>query len=211
LVRYILRNPLRAGLVDKIDRYAWSSHRGYLSDEKEWEWLYKNFVLGMLAKYKTVQKKKYRQFVEKPDAKELVSVFEKTNPPSMLGGRKFIEWVKERFFKDKIEKDVPQSKTLAPDRSTIIRTVCDFYDVTEKELVALRRGIENEPRDLAIYLLRSVCGEPLMRIGHKFGMTRYSSVGSAVYRIKKKLLNDNRFIKRLNTIIDLTKKGQSET
>jgi len=211
LVRYIHRNPLRAGLVNKVDRYAWSSHRGYLSDAKEWEWLYNNFVLGMLAKYKAVQIKKYRQFVEKPDAKELVAVFEKANLPSMLGSRKFIEWVKERFSTGKVEKDVPQSKTLAPDRSTIIRTVCDFYDVTEKELVAVRRGIENEPRDVAIYLLRTVCGEPLMHIGHKFGMARYSSVSSAVDRIKKKLLNDNRFIKGLNAVMGLIKKGQSET
>ena len=30
LVRYIHRNPLRSGLVDKMDPYSWSSHRGYL-------------------------------------------------------------------------------------------------------------------------------------------------------------------------------------
>ncbi len=211
LVRYIHRNPLRAGLVSKMDQYAWSSHQGYLSDAEEWEWLHKNFVLGMLAKYKAVQIRKYRQFVEKPDSEELVSVFDKTNLPSMLGGKKFIKWVKDRFFKGKIEKDIPQSKTLTPDRSTIVRAVCDFYDVAEKELVAVRRGIENEPRDVAIYLLRSVCGEPLMRIGGKFGMARYSSVSSAVDRIKKKRLNNNRFIERLNALIDMMKKGQAET
>ncbi len=211
LVRYIHRNPLRAGLVTKMDQYAWSSHRGYLSDAQEWEWLHKNFVLGMLAKYKAVQIRKYRQFVEKPDSKELVSVFDKTNLPSMLGGKKFIKWVKDRFFKGKIEKDIPQSKTLTPDRSTIVRTVCAFYDVAEKELVAVRRGIENEPRDVAIYLLRAVCGEPLMRIGRQFGMARYSSVSSAVDRIKKKRLNNNRFIKKLDAVMDLIKKGQSET
>ena len=92
-----------------------------------------------------------------------------------------------------------------------MRTVCDFYDVEEKRLVAVRRGIENEPRDVAIYLLRTVCGDPLMRIGHEFGMARYSSVSSAVDRIKKKRLNNHRFIKRLNVLMDLIKKGQSET
>ena len=97
LVRYIHRNPLRAGLVSKMDQYAWSSHRGYLSDAEKWEWLHKNFVLGMLAKYKAVQIRKYRQFVENPDSDELVSVFEKANLPAMLGGKKFIDWVKELF------------------------------------------------------------------------------------------------------------------
>jgi putative transposase len=209
LVRYIHRNPLRAGLVRKMHQYARSSHIGYLSDAEEWEWLHKNFVLGMLAKYKAVQIRKYRQFVEKPDSDELVSVFEKANLPSMLGGKKFIDWVKELFFKGKIEKEVPQSKALAPDRSTVIKAVCDFYVAGEKELVAVRRGTENEPRDVAIYLLRTVCGEPLMRIGHEFGMTQNSSVSSAVDRIKRKRKNDSKFRKRLNALVELVKKGQS--
>ncbi len=31
LLRYIHRNPLEAGLIEVLDRYPWSSHRGYLS------------------------------------------------------------------------------------------------------------------------------------------------------------------------------------
>ena len=31
LVRYIHRNPLRAGLVDDLKAYSWSSHKAYLS------------------------------------------------------------------------------------------------------------------------------------------------------------------------------------
>ena len=49
LVRYIHRNPLKAGLVKRLDQYVWSSHKGYLSKAKKWNWLYKDFVLGMLT------------------------------------------------------------------------------------------------------------------------------------------------------------------
>ncbi|MCP3955600.1 MAG: transposase, partial [Desulfobacterales bacterium] len=98
LVRYIHRNPLRAGLVGKIDQYAWSSHKGYLLDDSKWEWLHKDFALKMLSKYRAVQIRKYKQFVEKQDAEQLVSFFEKANLPSMLGGKKFIKWVKATFF-----------------------------------------------------------------------------------------------------------------
>jgi len=110
LVRYIHRNPLRAGLVGKIDQYTWSSHKGYLSADHQWDWLHKDFVLGMLAKYRAVQIKKYRQFVEKQDAEQLVSIFEKATLPSMLGGKKFAEWVKAKFFKGQIDKDIPQGR-----------------------------------------------------------------------------------------------------
>ena len=79
------------------------------------------------------------------------------------------------------------------DRRTLIKAVCDFYGAGEKELIAMRRGTENESRDVAIYLLRTVCGEPLMQIGKEFGMTRYSSGSSAVNRIKKKRQNDDKW------------------
>ncbi len=48
LVKYIHRNPVRAGMVKGIDDYVWSSHKGYLSRKREWSWIYKNFVLDML-------------------------------------------------------------------------------------------------------------------------------------------------------------------
>jgi REP element-mobilizing transposase RayT len=211
LVRYIHRNPLRAGLADKIDAYAWSSHQGYLSDASEWGWLHKDFVLKMLARYKAVQIKKYKQFVGKQDAEHLVSVFEKANLPSMLGGKVFIKWVKANFFKGKIHKDVPQTKLLAPARQGIIQVVCDDYEVAEKDLMAVRRGVVNEPRDMAIYLLRTVCGEPLMKIGATFGMARYSSVSSAVDRIKTRQANDAKLAKRVSGLLGLIKKGQTET
>lgn len=209
LVRYIHRNPLRARLVSKLDAYAWSSHRGYLSDDQKWEWLHRDFVLGRLAKYRAVQKKKYRQFVEKQDAEQLISFFEKAGSPAILGDKEFIAWVKAQFFEGKVEKEVPQSKTLTPDRHTIVKAVCDFYIVGKEEMVAVRRGIQNEPRDVTIYLLRTVCGEPLKRIGNEFGLTQYSSVSSAVDRINQRRQNDSKFLESLNVLRDLIVKGQT--
>jgi len=48
LVCYIHKNPLKAELVKRLDQYVWSSHKGYLSKAKKWNWLYKDFVLEML-------------------------------------------------------------------------------------------------------------------------------------------------------------------
>ena len=211
LVRYIHRNPVRAGLVKKTGQYAWSSHRGYLSSTSKWAWLHKEFVLGMLAKYRTVQTRKYKQFVEKQDATELVSFYDQTNLPSLLGGKKFVEWVKATFFKGRIDLNIPQSKLLVPDRATIMATVCKFYGVSENSLMAMRRGVVNEPRDVAIYLLRTVRGEPLLSIGEEFGMTRYSSVSSAVERVKKRQQGDRKLLKRIGTIRKRIEKDQPES
>jgi chromosomal replication initiation ATPase DnaA len=82
--------------------------------------------------------------------------------------------------------EVPDSKVLAPDTETIIETVCKFYNIGRDKLFAIKRGAENEPRHVAIYLIRTVRGEPLLRIGALFNLKKHSSVSSAVGRIPKK-------------------------
>jgi hypothetical protein len=81
LVRYIHRNPLEAGLVDKLDRYEWSSHKGYISRAKKWDWLSKDFVLSLLTTDKRQQRRAYRQFVAKENNEEIVQVFEGNRLP----------------------------------------------------------------------------------------------------------------------------------
>jgi len=61
-----------------------------------------------------------------------------------------------------------------------------FIDkVKPTNLLAVRRGIENEPRDVALYLIRSMLAEPLMSVGANFGLNQYSAVRSTVIRVKK--------------------------
>ena len=127
----------------------------------------------------------------------------------MLGSEKFISWIKDRFFKKKKDKEVPASKELAPDLDTIISEVSCSYKVRPTKIKAVRRGIENEPRDVAMYLIRSMRAEPLMRVGAKFGLNQYSSVSSAVMRVKTKLQEDRKFKDRLEHIESNIFKGQT--
>jgi chromosomal replication initiation ATPase DnaA len=129
----------------------------------------------------------------------------------MLGSEKFISWIKDRFFKKKKDKEVPASKELAPDLETIISEVSRYYQIKPSKLKVVRRGIENEPRDVTIYLIRSMRSEPLMRVGAGFGLNRYSSVSSAVMRVKLKLQKDRKFKGRLKCIETNILKGQTQT
>ena len=62
LVRYIHRNPLEAGIVKDLSEYTWSSHTGYLSGLKKWDWLHKNYILSLFAKNKAESIRRYKQF-----------------------------------------------------------------------------------------------------------------------------------------------------
>ena len=209
LVRYIHRNPLEAGLVKRLDRYPWASHKGYLSKAERWNWLYKGFILGMLTEDLNGQIQAYKQFMAQPQDEDLVSALQHQNQPSMLGTREFISWVKARFFRKKIDKEIPASKTLAPELNRIISEVSRCYGIKPTELTAVRRGNENEPRDVAVYLIRAMRLEPLMKIGAGFGLTRYSSVSSVVARVKTKLQKDRKFKERLANIENNILKGQT--
>jgi putative transposase len=209
LVRYIHQNPLKAGLVKRLDQYVWSSHKGYLSKAKKWNWLYKDFVLQMLTAQTSTQIRIYKQFMAQEQDEDLVEILDRKNPPSMLGSEKFISWIKDRFFKKKKDKEVPASRELAPDLDTIISEVSRYYEIRPNSLKAVRRGIENEPRDVAMYLIRSMRSEPLMRVGAGFGLNQYSSVSSAVMRVKAKLQEDRKFKDRLECIESNILNGQT--
>ncbi len=200
LVRYIHRNPLEAGLVKRLDQYAWSSHKGYISKAKKWSWLYKDFILHMLSDQKSSRIRIYRQFIAQQPDQDLLRVFERKNQPSMIGSQEFIARIKDKFFKKKKDKEIPASKVLAPAVDKIIYEVSRYYEKRPTALTAVRRGIENEPRDVAIYLIRSLRTEPLMKIGALFGLTRYSSVSSVVMRVKTRLNRDRKFRRRLTEI-----------
>jgi len=63
LVRYIHRNPIKAGIVDSMSRYKWSSHKAYLSSAEQWDWLNKDIIYKFLSKNKKEWIKKYRKFI----------------------------------------------------------------------------------------------------------------------------------------------------
>ncbi len=71
------------------------------------------------------------------------------------------------------------------------------------------RGLENEARDLAMYLIRSMRAEPLMRVGENFGLNQYSSVSSTVVRVKAKLQKDRKFKERVQQIDSNILKSQT--
>lgn len=134
LVRYIHRNPIKAGLVKTLDSYKWSSHKGYLSIAKKWDWLHKTFIYSLLTENKKEWIKRYRQFVSIEDDDNITQVIEAKKWPSILGPENFLDWVKGKYYETKKAEDVPESKSLAPSQKLILKVVCGYYTVEEKDL-----------------------------------------------------------------------------
>ena len=211
LVRYIHRNPLRAGIVEELSSYEWSSHRGYLSKSRRWDWLHKDFVFSMLSQDKSQQRRLYGEFVAQEDSAEISQVFEKKKLPSILGSKGFIDRIRSQFFERKRHIEVPESKTLAPSMEEIKELVCGIYGVSEEDLVKPRRGTFNEPRSVAIYLTRQLRGENLAEICKEYGLKTHSSASSAVERVRDQISKDRQFSKRVDKLVQMLVKRQTET
>ena len=67
VLRYIHRNPLRAGIAKNLNAFTWSSHQAYISKAKKWEWLHKDFLLAMLSIKKSKWRTAYIDFVGQAD------------------------------------------------------------------------------------------------------------------------------------------------
>lgn len=200
LVRYIHKNPIRAGIVENAGQYGWSSHRGYLSKAKKWDWLYKDLILSMIAKNPKQRINQYRAFMAEDESESFLQTINLKKLPSVLGDNQFVNMIKERFFEGKRHIEVPESKALAPDADQIIAAVCNHYDIDRKELFRTKRGALNEARGMAIYLCRYLRGASLTSIGKEFEIDSYSTVSSIIERFKARIQVDRKLSRKVERV-----------
>ena len=211
LIRYIHRNPFESGLEKAFGQYPWSSHKGYLSNAKKWDWLHKEFILSIFSKDRNSGIKLYKEFVLKENSEDIARILGRIRVPPVLGDERFMKRVKERFFNKKTDKEVPQSKSLAPSLAEIRSAVCKFYGIDEKALLVSKRGVANEPRKIAIYLARRISRENLDEIAKAFNVGTYSSVSSVVNRTGSQLRTESRLRKSYQQIYASLNMSQAKT
>jgi len=208
LIRYIHRNPIEAGMVENLDKYAWSSHKGYFSGAKKWDWLHKNYVLAIFSKNKAESIRRYKQFVSKETLEEINQIFARRNLPAIIGQESFVDRIKEKFFLSKTHEEIPTSKTLAPAVDRIVEEVCKYYDVDTTDLLLSRRGCYNEPRNVAIHLIRHLRCDTLKDVGGFFGIDKNSTISSVDRRLKREMLKDKQIKKNVEALKGRFSKGQ---
>ncbi len=197
LVRYIHRNPMRAGMVDRLEDYAWSSHNGYLSKSSKWNWLNKEAFFVLLTDVKSKYLKEYRAFVREEDSDDIVSVFSKKKIASILGTEKFKDWVTKKYSTPLLQEEIPERKALVPSNKKIKDSVCKVYNVDIKSLYGIHRGVTNDARNAAIYLTRLLRRDTLKEIGSEFRIYNYSSVSSIIEKMKADIVRNKKSKKQI--------------
>ena len=125
LVRYINRNPVKAGMVKEPAAYPWSSHRYYLG-RGALDWLETDWVLSLFAGDLQRARQAFHQFVVDPNAveppDELLSGSD--DDRRLAGGNQLLEELYQAEY-------VPPSQVSL---DTIITGRCAHHGVTKAAL-----------------------------------------------------------------------------
>ena len=165
----------------------------------------------MFSGNKSRRRSAYIDFISQGESKEIERFYSLKNMPSVLGGAFFKEWVKEKFHHLLFQEEIPESRELAPSAENIIALVRDHFKIKKEQIIISKRGTENLPRDIAIYLVRHHSRDTLAGVGRHFAISNYSTVSSAVERVKLRLKKDRTLQKHLEKIGRKLSKSQRQT
>lgn len=187
---YIHRNPLRAGIVERLADFPWSSYLYYAYQKKPPEWLKTKTILNQVSGDNP--KRAYRIKVQNY-SDEKVSIWEDVKHGLIYGGQEFIEDIKARFLGNKQNAELPQHNSLLRtfDPELMLKRASEHLGINlEAARNAKKIGPDDKDnRDLLIYLLWRAGRLSNSGIGAYFGLT-YSAVSRRVKIISDKIVTD---------------------
>ncbi len=89
LTRYVVLNPIRAGMVSQLEEWPWSSHSQMIGSADTPEWLDTEWLLSQFGKKRKDAVLAYRRFVM--EGKGVSSPLEQTRHQLLLGDDGFVE------------------------------------------------------------------------------------------------------------------------
>ena len=159
LARYIVLNPVRAGMVRSPRDWGWSSYRATVGQEKAPEWLQSEWLLAAFGRRKGQAIEGYKRFVA--EGKHQPSPWQALRNQVYLGDERFVERMQRRIDKEKELSEIPMTQ-----RRPRARPLAEYE----------RKG---SSRDAAIAAAYASGGYTLGEIGEYFGL-HYSRVSRIV-------------------------------
>jgi putative transposase len=105
--RYVVLNPVRAGMVERPEAWKWSSYRATAGRESPAACLTIDWVLGQFGRKRSNAEEKYRQFVSWGIGKE--TIWREVKGQSILGEDDFVEGLISHIKKHQDVPEIPKS------------------------------------------------------------------------------------------------------
>ena len=106
LTRYIVLNPVRAGMVKKPEAWPWSSYRATVGLSKNRDFLCTDGLLSAFAEKRRKATKAYARFVA--EGRQGESHWKELKNQIYLGSERFVERMQRRIRTDQPLKEIPK-------------------------------------------------------------------------------------------------------
>jgi REP element-mobilizing transposase RayT len=185
LSAYIHLNPYRAGIVEDLREYQWSSYPNYVGEAASPVELDTGLILGQFDNDLETARRKYETYVI--ENRTMESPLKKAYKGIALGGSEFLQSIKERIEGIGNKREVPETKDVrAYTAEEIIQKVMDEFSIGREEIFNKKRG--NFFRNMTLSLLKQFTSMSLKEIGELFQMD-YAAVSQACKRYEEKVKN----------------------
>jgi len=181
LCRYIVLNPVRAGVVDTPADWPWSSYAPMSGKVPCPGWLAANEVLGLFGGRYIKARTRYVKFVHA--GKDADSPWAGLRGQIFLGDDVFVRETQQRIDMAQPDSEIPlaQKWPSRPGKDEVLHEVRTVYGL---DRVAVLDRRNKEAFRVAVAMLRTVCNLPLKEVATLAGI----SVGR-VSQIQRTLLN----------------------
>ena len=188
VVGYIHRNPLEAGMVDRIGDYPWSSFPCFIGDAAAPPWL--------SSRWQQVTGIRTRQAVLESTIRtdhELAEFYSVDRQAPILGSPAFVN---DHLSKAVLTSETEGHAASARNRPTpqeIDLAVAEALGVSCEHLRAPTKGVPNTARRLAVGLSEETTGLPHSELADRYGYTTEKGVAAAARRYRQQLAQDGEF------------------
>jgi putative transposase len=205
LSRYVHLNSVRAGIVDRAEKYRWSSYPGYIRKRDEVPWVEYSLVLSQCREGPARSRREYKRYVEREYQEEEGSPLSELYGQVLLGTEEFIERLKGLVKGRAVSEEIVDRSRLKerPRAAEILQMVAERYG-EEPETLRMR-GRNKEARKVAIYVMKRYSGLGNRDVGKQFGGLHYSAVTKTCTRVEKEMTKDRRLEKVVQEIMSNVK------
>ena len=131
LSRYIVLNPVKAGMVKKVEDWKWSSYNAMTGVTPTADWLQTDFLLAQFSKQRKTAIRKYREFVREGLTKG--PIWDHLNNQIYLGDEAFINQVQKHLDKKKRDLQIPKVQ-----KRPLIKALRDYEKMAKTRDEAIR-------------------------------------------------------------------------
>lgn len=197
---YIHRNPMRAGIVNDLTDYRWSSYLAYAYGRKAPEWLSMNLILSQFnAKDR---RRAYRDKVQRY-AKQEKRLLKDFRHGIFLSSMQFVDEMRKKHMPQTPDREIPQQRAVGrlDDPHDVLQEASQLLGCSvERFRRSLRiSASDRDDRDVLVYFMWQTGMTTNERLGQLFGLT-YSSISHIVKGFKERLDQESTLSERIDKL-----------